>query len=71
MNAVLRVGRATELMHRNAHYFSARSTGNCDGNAEKGDEEIAIPFTEGYIRAENASSRPINPWTKGAAVWDV
>ena len=27
MNAALRVGRATELMHRNAHYFSARSTG--------------------------------------------
>ena len=63
MNAVLNVRWAPELMHRKAHYFPARSTGNCDENAEKGDEEIAIAFTEGYGRAEDASSRPINPWT--------
>ena len=63
MDAVLSVVRAAELMHDKAHYLPTGSTGSCDKNAEKGNEEVAIAFSEGYSGAKDRSTRPIDPWT--------
>ena len=63
MDAVLSVVRTAELVHDKAHYFPTGSTGSCDKDAEKCNEEVAIAFAEGYGGAEDGSTRPINPWT--------